>query len=147
MSESNTEKKRFSARVRTNTLDEIEEYAEERGLNRSQAIEHIVREWSEQGEVEPRPSAVDPAPVSELARRLFTLGAWSLLAAVAVWVVIAVGALRPSVVLLFALSALTGGALLFVLVGVVVAAFVNYLPDGDQEPADRSLFDPRRWVA
>ena len=36
-------KKRFSARVTTDTLDEIEEYQHEHGLdNRSAAIEHLV---------------------------------------------------------------------------------------------------------
>jgi len=41
------EKQRFSARVRAETLEEIDEYAEETGLNRSATIDRLVTEWRE----------------------------------------------------------------------------------------------------
>jgi hypothetical protein len=44
---SETEKKRFSARVRVGTLETMDDYADEENLNRSQAIERIVDQWEE----------------------------------------------------------------------------------------------------
>lgn len=42
-----TEKERFSASVRTDTLETLNQESEDRGLNRSQTIEQIVDEWQE----------------------------------------------------------------------------------------------------
>jgi hypothetical protein len=45
---SDDEKQRFSARVKTETLDKIEEYRAENGIdNRSAAIEHMVDHYDE----------------------------------------------------------------------------------------------------
>lgn len=41
------DKKRTSMRVTEKTLDELDTYADDEGLNRSQAIEHVVEEWKE----------------------------------------------------------------------------------------------------
>jgi hypothetical protein len=43
------EKTRFSARVKTDTLDTIDDHSDETGLNRSATIDQIVEEW-EQGD-------------------------------------------------------------------------------------------------
>jgi hypothetical protein len=50
------DKERFSARTHAETLEEIDDYAERRNLNRSQAVERIVNQWSDltdSGEVHP----------------------------------------------------------------------------------------------
>lgn len=41
------EKERFSARVRAETKQKIDDYAEREGLNRSQAVERITQDWGE----------------------------------------------------------------------------------------------------
>lgn len=48
------EKQRFSARVRAETLEEIDEYSEETGLNRSATIDRLVAEWREHTDTDTR---------------------------------------------------------------------------------------------
>lgn len=46
------EKTRFSARVRTETLETLDDYAERERVNRSQAIDRMVDEWQQLREKE-----------------------------------------------------------------------------------------------
>lgn len=43
------DKTRFSARVKTDTLDTIDDHSDETGLNRSATIDQIVEEWQQAG--------------------------------------------------------------------------------------------------
>lgn len=62
------DKKRFSARCEVDTVDKLDELADKRGLNRSQAVETITREWADltdSGELPPElVGGLDDAPQS-----------------------------------------------------------------------------------
>jgi hypothetical protein len=98
-------KKRFSARVKTETLDEIEKYQHENGLdNRSAAIEHLV-EYREQVER-------DSERWGEVAQTALFGVTFSLLVSListAAFAVLYVTASFPSPVTLIAFSVLMGG--------------------------------------
>jgi hypothetical protein len=103
----NENKKRFSARVKTETLDEIEEYQHANGLdNRSEAIEHLV-EYREKVE---RSSDL----WGEIAQTALFGVTFSLLVSListAAFVVLYTTASFPSPMTLIAFSVLMGGLL------------------------------------
>lgn len=100
-------KKRFSARVKTDTLDEIEEYQHKNGLdNRSEAIEHLV-EYRE--EVERNSDLWGEVAQTALFGVTFSL--LVSLISTAAFVALYVTASFPSPMTLIAFSVLMGGLL------------------------------------
>jgi predicted GNAT superfamily acetyltransferase len=88
------EKQRFSARVRAETLEEIDEYAEETGLNRSATIDRLVTEWREHTDTD-TDATRRVAYLSEQIRVLF----WGFFLAVVVAIALALSAfVAPSMV-------------------------------------------------
>jgi len=90
------EKQRFSARVNAETLEKIDEYAEETGLNRSATIDRLVREWMEHTDTDTDTDAT--RRVAYLTEQIRVL-AWGVGLAVVVAIALALSAfVAPSMV-------------------------------------------------